>query len=69
MAIYFFYPCSADGSAGMFLAHECDHDEDALAHGKTVLDEHLSCVEVRVWDLKRQIGSLPRAIEEDTGSA
>ncbi|WP_312185791.1 hypothetical protein [Brevundimonas vesicularis] len=64
MAIYFFYPCAPDGSAGMFLAQECDDDEGALAHGRTVLAEHLSCVEVTVWELDRLVGSLPRGPED-----
>lgn len=64
MAIYFFFPCAVDGSAGMFLAQECDDDKGALAYGLTVLAEHLSCVEVTVWEVDRLVGSLPRGPED-----
>lgn len=59
--LFTFYPCRADGSSTAFETAECPGDADALVRARRVLDDHLSAVEVTIWQGERQVGALSRA--------
>lgn len=61
MPLFTFYPCKADGSSTAFETLECAGDEQALAFARRVLDEHMSSVEVVVWQGERRVGSIARS--------
>jgi len=60
MPLFTFYPCRADGSSAAFETIECRDDAEALAHAPRVLDEHLSAVQVVIWQGEREVGALSR---------
>ena len=60
MPLFTFYPCRADGSSTAFQTFECPDDPQALAYARRVLDEHLSSVEVVVWQGERRVGAVAR---------
>ena len=60
MPLFTFYPCRADGSSTAFETFECDDDTGALTRAQRVLAEHLSSVEVVVWQGERQVGVIAR---------
>lgn len=60
MPLFTFYPCRSDGSSPAFESLECRDDEDALLRARRVLDDHLSAVEVVIWQGERQVGAVSR---------
>ena len=60
MPLFTFYPCRADGSSTAFETFECPNDTRALSIARRVLQEHLSSVEVVVWQGERRVGAVAR---------
>ena len=58
--LFTFYPCRADGSSTAFQTFECRDDAQALSYARRVLDEHLSSVEVVIWQGERKVGAVAR---------
>lgn len=63
MPLFTFYPCRGDGSSTAFETFECHDDDGALLQARRVLDEHLSSVEVEVWQGERRVGAVARKHE------
>lgn len=61
MSLFTFYPCRADGTSTAFQVLECHDDPQALECAGRVLEEHLSAVEVVVWQGERRVGAVTRA--------
>jgi hypothetical protein len=63
MPLFIFYPCRFDGSSTAFETFECRDDRGALIRARRVLAEHLSSVEVTVWQGERCVGAVAREVE------
>ncbi|MBL8772296.1 MAG: hypothetical protein JNK30_13020 [Phenylobacterium sp.] len=59
--LFTFYPCRADGSSTALETFDCADDDGALNRAERVLAEHLSSVEVVVWQGERRVGAVSRA--------
>lgn len=64
MPLFTFYPCRPDGSAPAFESIECLDDEAARVRARRVLADHLSAVEVVIWQGERQVGALSRVTDD-----
>lgn len=60
MPLFTFYPCRRDGSSTAFETFEQPGDDAALERAHQVLREHLSAVEVVVWQGERRVGAVQR---------
>lgn len=63
MPLFTFYPCRSDGSSAAFESIECRDDDAARARARRVLDDHLSAVEVVIWQGERRVGALSRVAD------
>jgi hypothetical protein len=63
MALFTYYPCRSDGSSTAFETFEQPDDAAALARAQQVLREHLSAVEVVVWQGERRVGAVARVTD------
>lgn len=63
MALFTFYPCRRDGSSTAFETFEQVGDDQALDRARQVLAEHLSAVEVVVWQGERRVGAVSRVVD------
>jgi hypothetical protein len=61
--LFTFYPCRPDGSSPAFETIECLDDAEALVRARRVLADHLSAVEVVIWQGERQVGALSRVTD------
>jgi hypothetical protein len=62
--LFTFYPCRPDGSSTAFETLECPDDANALKRARQVLEEHLSSVEVVIWQGERRVGAVARVTGE-----
>jgi hypothetical protein len=60
MALYTFYPFKADGTSGTFVCLELEDDNEAYIRALTVLDRHLSAIQVAVWAGDRRVAARDR---------
>jgi hypothetical protein len=61
--LFTFYPCRSDGSSVAFETLDCPNDLEALVRARRVLDEHMSAVEVVIWQGERHVGALSRVAD------
>ncbi|TAJ72146.1 MAG: hypothetical protein EPO51_08495 [Phenylobacterium sp.] len=63
MPLFTFYPCRPDGSSAAFETIECRDEAHALVRARQVLDDHMSAVEVVIWQGERQVGAVGRVAD------
>lgn len=64
MPLFTFYPCRPDGTAVAFDSVECRDDAEAMDRARRVLADHLSAVEVVIWQGEREVGALSRVKDD-----
>jgi hypothetical protein len=55
MPLYTFHLCRLDGLSASFSVHDLAQDGATLARAAELLEEHLSCDHVDVWDGDRPV--------------
>lgn len=60
MTLYTFNLCRPDGVSASFEAHDLPKDSDTFARAGELLDQHLSCDYVEIWDGERPVLSRHR---------